>query len=640
MAKDLETLILNIEARTGKLEAQLKQVETQGVNTANKIGAGFSGAGKAIFAAVSFAAISRFFKYSLQAYSEEQDAIAELTAQLGYRNQALIDYASQIQKTTRYGDESVIQAQAQLAAFTKDEEQIKLLTKATVDLAAAKKMDLVSAADLVAKSFGGPINALSRYGIEAKGAAGSTEKLNGIVENTARLFGGVAEAQAKTLAGRWEQLKNRAGDMQERIGGALVPTLEKLMNIMNDTVAEGEKMDDFFKGIAVGARILGSVFLVVKTALVHIGTLLGTVGAALYASITGQFQLMPDIIKNGYGKIKDNSFELIEGIKDMWSNLDEEVEKDTIRTNSTVTGSTEEAAKKRIELEGKLYEELKFKSANYLKERLKQINTEVEEMRKAGLNAVDVEKYKFEQLKKLAQEATGFGYPKTKNFDIGNSAPKELQFIPNVSKPEGITETTDALETQLTLAEGIKQAFTDGASAMASAGATALSVFKEANSVLEQYINAIVRSITQTILLAAATKFITNPILGFLGLYTGGSVTNVSGRPVKKAATGLSNFTVPYGSKFLNDGLAVRVGAGETVNVTTASQTRRNESESAIGTSYLRAMANRLDMMYLQSLQDSVSGKSKLDVGVYGRFDGRDLYLSNKKNERISKRIS
>ena len=79
-------------------------------------------------------------------------------------------------------DENIIQAQAVIAAFTKEEDQIKALTAATIDFAAAKGVDLVTAADLVAKSFGSSTNALSRYGVQVEGAAGSTERLEQLTQ--------------------------------------------------------------------------------------------------------------------------------------------------------------------------------------------------------------------------------------------------------------------------------------------------------------------------------------------------------------------------------------------------------------------------------------------------------------------------
>jgi len=158
----------------------------------------------------------------------QEQAEKSLEVALGKRSQALLDQASALQKVTTFGDESIIGVQASIAAFVDSEEQIKKATEATLDIAVAMGMDLKSAGDLVAKTLGSSTNAMSRYGIEVKGAVGSTERLESLTGNVAKLFGGQASAQAQTYAGSVEQLKNQLGDMGEQIGRIVIPVFEKL----------------------------------------------------------------------------------------------------------------------------------------------------------------------------------------------------------------------------------------------------------------------------------------------------------------------------------------------------------------------------------------------------------------------------
>ena len=155
-------------------------------------------------------------------YKVQEQAEAKLTAALGHKSQALLDSAAAMQKVTTHGDEEIIQAQALIGAFVKDEDQIKLLTKATLDLADAKGMSLVAAADLVSKSVGSSTNALSRYGIAVDGAVGSQERINSLLKNVNKLFGGEAEALANTKTGKMTQATNELSDSMERLGKAAV----------------------------------------------------------------------------------------------------------------------------------------------------------------------------------------------------------------------------------------------------------------------------------------------------------------------------------------------------------------------------------------------------------------------------------
>ena len=164
-------------------------------------------------------------KSAVTASAAQELAEKKLEAALGKTSKALLAHASALQQVTMFGDETILEAQAMLAAFIKDEEQLKLATQATLDLAAAKGFDLVSAADLVGKSVGSSTNALTRYGIEVKGVVGSTERLEMLTTNVARLFGGQAAAQAETMAGTMTQMKNAVGDAAEAIGEALGPAV-------------------------------------------------------------------------------------------------------------------------------------------------------------------------------------------------------------------------------------------------------------------------------------------------------------------------------------------------------------------------------------------------------------------------------
>lgn len=165
--------------------------------------------------------VGGFLIDSLKLYAQQELAEKKLTTALGYRSDALIKQAAALQKNSVYGDETIIEAQALIAAFVKEEDQIKAATKATLDLAAAKGFDLKSAADLVSKTLGSSTNALTRYGIEVKGAVGSTERLRSLTENLGKAFGGQALEQSKTLSGRMSQLSNAYGDMKENLAGYL-----------------------------------------------------------------------------------------------------------------------------------------------------------------------------------------------------------------------------------------------------------------------------------------------------------------------------------------------------------------------------------------------------------------------------------
>ena len=194
----------------------------------------------------TFAAIGK----SVKAFGEQELAEKKLEAALGKTSDALLKQASALQQVTTFGDENIIQAQALIAAFTDDEEAIKRATAATLDLAAAKGMDLFAAADLVAKTLGSSTNAMSRYGIEVTGAVGSTERLNTLTQNIAKTFGGQATAQAETLTGSLTQMSNAVGDAAEAVGGLLAPAVMVTSNVIKSMAEELQRVINFHDNLA------------------------------------------------------------------------------------------------------------------------------------------------------------------------------------------------------------------------------------------------------------------------------------------------------------------------------------------------------------------------------------------------------
>lgn len=178
-------------------------------------------------------------------------------------------YASALQEASLFGDEVIIKAQAMIASFGFEGESLKSLTQATLDLAQAKGMDLVSAADLVAKSVGSSTNALSRYGIQLDGTAGSSERAASAVANINRLYGGQAKAATEGL-GSTIVLKNAISDLAEEIGNALSPRVVKATEDIKGLV-DFLKANPEFSKTAADALVLGIQITAATTALALMG---------------------------------------------------------------------------------------------------------------------------------------------------------------------------------------------------------------------------------------------------------------------------------------------------------------------------------------------------------------------------------
>ena len=200
---------------------------------------------------------------SVKAFDEQAKAETKLLTALKGRTdvqQRLIEQAKQLQEITLFGDEETIAAQSMLAMMGLEEEAIRNLIPLIQDFAAAKEMDLVTAADLVAKSMGSSTNALSRYGIEITGTVGSSERLNTAVTQLTEKFGGQAEEIAKIGAGPLIQMKNQLGDLAEELGMRLMPYVNQFVGFMKELIKKFDELTNSQKdNIVKWALIIAAI---------------------------------------------------------------------------------------------------------------------------------------------------------------------------------------------------------------------------------------------------------------------------------------------------------------------------------------------------------------------------------------------
>ncbi len=247
---------------------------------------------KMLLAAFAATLVQQSILRLVKLYGEQELAERRLSIALGYTSKRLVDQASELQKVTKFGDEAIIGAQAMIATFVKEEDQIELVTKATLDLASAKGMDLNTAADLVARSIGSSTNALSRYGIEASGSAGSTERLESIVGDIQKRFGGFAEGELDTVSGMLKATGNAVGDAGEAIGEVLAPAViavAKAIKVMAEAI-NPERI-----------RIFGAALLAAAISTGHLTKAFGMLKGAMVLVNLQIDKMRAKLLKSGLG---------------------------------------------------------------------------------------------------------------------------------------------------------------------------------------------------------------------------------------------------------------------------------------------------------------------------------------------------
>ena len=150
----------------------------------------------------------------------------------------MMSFASALQKTTTFGDETIIRSQALLATFTSvGKDVFPNATRAILDVSAAMGQDLQQTTIQVGKALNDPVQgmaALRRVGIQLSETQQAQVKrfveLNQVSDAQKIIlgelqtqFGGMAKAVSETSAGALMQMKNAVGDTAEALGNLLAP---------------------------------------------------------------------------------------------------------------------------------------------------------------------------------------------------------------------------------------------------------------------------------------------------------------------------------------------------------------------------------------------------------------------------------
>ena len=181
----------------------------------------------ALAAAAAGAAIGAalFSRASIRAAFEQQDAVNQLNSALFQTGQfseetsrSLQDFASEVQRVTRFGDEAVLAQLAYSQSLGATVDQSKQLITASADLAAALGVDLASANRQLTQTLGGTAGTLGRIIPELRGLTEEQLRAGAGIDIISEKFAGFAERDASSLTGQIQQAKNAFGDLQEEIG--------------------------------------------------------------------------------------------------------------------------------------------------------------------------------------------------------------------------------------------------------------------------------------------------------------------------------------------------------------------------------------------------------------------------------------
>jgi hypothetical protein len=214
----------------------LSTFDAAGVNKAQRAFKGLGGVAKV--GAIAFAALgtaaTKFSIDAVQAAAADQKAQLKLAQTLrnvtGATDEAIAateQFITAQQFATGVSDNQLRPALENLTRATGDVTKAQDLLKLGLDVSAGSGRDLEAISLALARAQGGQFTGLQRLGIIIPENIKKSKDFGKVQEYLNGLFGGQAAVAAGTYEGKLAILRERMGEVQETLGGALIPVLTR-----------------------------------------------------------------------------------------------------------------------------------------------------------------------------------------------------------------------------------------------------------------------------------------------------------------------------------------------------------------------------------------------------------------------------
>ena len=227
----------------------------------------------AALAGLGFAAVK-----ATQAAMQEQQEMAVLASTLQRvtgASQTTIDaneqFLASMQRATIYSDSDMRPALASLVQASGDLERSQKDLQLAMDIATATGIPLVQVSDALGKAYNDNFKSLKALSPAVADNIKQGQSLDQIFQELTNTFGGATAAATDTAAGRMKQLQNQMADLQESLGTALLPIVEKIVPVFSSMAdAISENQTTFL--IIVGAIAAFSAAIIAASTVIKVHT--------------------------------------------------------------------------------------------------------------------------------------------------------------------------------------------------------------------------------------------------------------------------------------------------------------------------------------------------------------------------------
>ena len=253
------TLTLALAADIDNLQKGLKQADNEIQSHGDRVSE-FGKKVGAAFAVAAVAAAGYAVKIGIDgvkaAIEDEQaqlrlsSALKSATGATDAQVKATEAFISKTQLAAGVADTELRGAMQRLAVSTKDTTKAQGLLTLALDISKGTGKDLASVSEALAKAYEGQDTKLARLGIGLSAADLKTMDFTKTTEKLSELYGGAASRNAETFQGRMDRLKQAFEEGKESIGNALLPYIEKLVDIVvNQVIPNLQKFAAYFDPI-------------------------------------------------------------------------------------------------------------------------------------------------------------------------------------------------------------------------------------------------------------------------------------------------------------------------------------------------------------------------------------------------------
>ncbi len=686
MAENLGEIFVKIRADIAELETEIKQLKGKLDKDAEKIGNSFSNTFKKAFvAAGGIIAFKKLLDFGLEAKNIARDA-EEIRSKFNTvfsslqsdANKLADNFAKNFGIAGTTARELLGQTGNLLVGFGFTEQQALALSKQVNELA----QDLTSftnfsggakgASDALTKALLGETEMAKSLGIvirqnsdEFLAEIKSLMQTNGMTENQARAIAVLNEAYRQSgkaigdyartkysLANTERRLNEMYKDMEEQIGNGLTPVFKTLIQLISELSINMGDSAGSISAFGAAAKGVATPLIIIITLLKQAANIIGTVGAGLAHLITGSFIKAAKSISIGWEMALKDSETMNTALYNMWSNTSKKINQLNMSPSISATGARSGHIINidLLEKEAELYNELYYGSARWYNKSIELIKAQTKEMINKGINRADAFTYEKKKLDELNASyerlQITLEFLNKSSYKPKFNIPKELKSVELPEKPEsqqsemqkyydllneggpfaGENGFVNAVETSMATASGFVDGFFEDIRISS----------ENANSLLEkgfvEMANAFIAQVQRMIAQWLAFQTIRG-VFSLFGIPFGaeGGTFVSTNRGVKKMAGG-GSFIVPPG--YSNDSYPMFVQTGERVTVTPANRVGEQER-------LLSNLIKRMDIMNLYLIENSLrENNQRIAVDIYGKLQGKDIWLLNKRINKVQTRLT